>query len=69
MCIYQLQTTQVTKCDDLQNGTGHPHQILNEHGKKVGNAESGEYREKNVARLIPLFRVDGHKCVMKDINY
>ena len=44
MCIYQLQTTQVTKCDDLQNGTGHPHQILKEHGKKVGNAESGEYR-------------------------
>jgi hypothetical protein len=26
----------------LQNGTGYPHQILNEHGKRVDNPKSGE---------------------------
>ena len=26
----------------LRNTTGYPHQILNEHGKRINNAESGE---------------------------
>ena len=39
----------------LQNGTGHPHQILNEHGKRVENAESGEISKNIFADLCLVF--------------
>ena len=44
----------------LWNGIGYPHQILNKHGKRVDNVESGEIS----ADLYSFFHsVDGHKCL------
>jgi hypothetical protein len=37
----------------LQNGTGYPHQILNEHGKRVDNPESKKYR-RSTRQTTPL---------------
>ena len=39
----------------LQNGTGYPHQILNEHGKRVDNAESVEISKEIFAELCLVF--------------
>ena len=52
--------SQVQKQLYVQNGTGYPHQILNEHGKRVHNAESVKSRKT----ILPLFRVDGHICLV-----
>ena len=60
----------------VQNGTGYPHQIVNEHGKRVDNAKSGEISGKNLPTYTAFSRgrshiVESRNCfvIHKHISY